>query len=266
MKMKVRYWLCTALLFTVAAGCGKHEEPAEPQGSAGDPAPTSFCGAVGTAGCTAVAKDSSLIVAWATGCTVVRGLADVADSSRGYVRFGKERYAVGPAGSDTREAVSLGDGGWATLTFAEPIRNGRGPDFAVFENPFNDSFLELAFVEVSTDGERFVRFPATSLTPTDRQTGPNGSTDPTLINNLAGKYRLGYGTPFDLEELRDSAGINIDSIVYVRVVDVIGTIEPQYATHDAYGHIVNDPYPTNDTVYSSGGFDLTGVAVLRAAF
>ena len=103
-------------------------------------------------------------------------------------------------------------------------------------------------------------FPATSLTPTDVQTDTYGSTDPTMINNLAGKYRIGYGTPFDLEELRDSTGIDIDSIVYVRVIDVVGSVDSQYATYDAFGHMVNDPWPTP---FPAGGFDLTGVGVIH---
>ena len=162
--------------------------------------------------------------------------------------------------SNTMDAVSLGDGGSALVTFATPIRNGEGPDFAVFENGFGDNSLELAFVEVSSDGERFVRFPATCLTQTETQLGNAGATDPTNINNLAGKFKIGYGTPFDLDELRDSTGINIDSIVYVRIVDVVGSIDSQYASYDAYGHIVNDPWPTP---FASSGFDLTGVAVLN---
>ena len=227
----------------------------------GEPGP--FCGAVGTEGCDAISKDSTCIVAWATGCTVVRGPVDITDPDGPRAFFGRDEYGIGPATNSTTRAVSLGDGGTATLTFAHPIANGDGPDFAVFENPFNDNFLELAFVEVSSDGERYVRFPSTSLTPTDVQVGTYGTVDPTYINNLAGKYRVGHGTPFDLEELRDSAGIDINSITHVRLVDVIGTIDPQYGSHDAFGHIVNDPWPTNDTSYGSGGFDLTGVAVIH---
>ncbi len=221
-----------------------------------------FCGAVGTEGCDAIDGHSSSIVAWATGVSVVRGLDDIAVPDGPHVIYGSESDAVGPIDFTSTTAVSLGDGGSATVTFAHPIRNGEGPDFAVFENSFDDYFLELGFVEVSTDGERFVRFPATSLTQTDSQVVSH--VDPTFINNLAGKYRVGYGTPFDLEELRDSTGINIDSIVYVRIVDVVGSIDPQYATYDAYGHIVNDPYPTSDPTgnWRSGGFDLTGVAVM----
>lgn len=223
----------------------------------------SFCGAVGTPGCTAVHCDSSAITGWATACTVERGPVDIVNPDGPRAHFGTDAAGIGPAGTNTTAAVSLGDGGRATLTFDEPIRNVEGPDFAVFENSFNDSFLELAFVEVSSDGERFVRFPATSLTPTDVQVGTYGSVDPTMINNLAGKYRVGYGTPFDLDELCDSTGIDLGRITHVRLVDVVGTVDPQYATHDAFGHMVNDPYPTRDTVYGSGGFDLTGVAVLN---
>lgn len=223
-----------------------------------------FCGAAGTPGSNAIHYDSSAIAGWATTCSVVRGPVDIVAPDGPRVKYGEEAYGTGAASSVTTTAVSLGDGGTATLTFDQPIRNIEGPDFAVFENSFNDAFLELAFVEVSTDGERFVRFPATSLTPTDQQVGSNGSIDPTMINNLAGKFRVGYGTPFDLEELRDSAGIDIDRIVYVRLVDVVGTIDPLYATFDAEGRIVNDPYPTRDTIWGSGGFDLTGVAVLQS--
>ena len=219
-----------------------------------------FCGAVGTEGCNAIAQDSSAIVAWATGVELTRGPQMISNPNSPMASFGTDSNAIGQAtANNTMAAVSLGDGGSALITFEHPIRNGEGPDFAVFENSFGDSFLELAFVEVSTDGERFVRFPATSLTQTQTQTGETGSTDPTKINNLAGKFRIGYGTPFDLAELADSTGIDIDSIVYVRLVDVVGSIDPQYASFDAFGHIVNDPWPTN---FAACGFDLTGVAVM----
>lgn len=225
------------------------------------PEPGSFCGAVGTEGCNAIAADSNAFVAWATGVSVIRGPRNITNPDGPRAATGTESNAIGMATmNNVYDVVSLGDGGSALVTFARPIRNGEGPDFAVFENSFGDVYLELAFVEVSTDGERFVRFPATCLTQTETQLGNSGATDPTNINNLAGKFRIGYGTPFDLEELRDSIGINIDSIVYVRVVDVVGCINPQYGTYDAYGHIINDPWPTP---FEAGGFDLTGVGVIH---
>jgi len=226
-----------------------------------DPQHGPFCGAVGTDGCNAIAANDNQFVAWATGVVLTRGPQMITNPDGPFASFGGDTNAIGPATMDnTMDAVSLGDGGSALVTFERPIRNGEGPDFAVFENSFNDSFLELAFVEVSSDGEHFVRFPATSLTPTDEQvSGAVGGVDPTMLNNLAGKFRIGYGTPFDLEELAGSENLNIDSIVYVRIIDAIGTIDPQYATYDAYGHIVNDPWPTN---FYSSGYDLTGVGVI----
>ena len=217
-----------------------------------------FTGIVGTDGCEAIAANDTAIVAWATACTVVRGSQNLTNPEAPVVTYGAESDAVGAATTSTMDVVSLGDGGSATVTFAHPITNGEGPDFAVFENSFDDYFLELAFVEVSSDGERFVRFPATSLTQTARQIVSR--VDATYINNLAGKYRVGYGTPFDLAELADSTGLDINNITHVRIVDVIGSIDPQYATYDAYGHMVNDPFPT---VSYSAGFDLDGVAVLH---
>ena len=217
-----------------------------------------FCGAVGSEGCTAVKFDDSRIKGWATACTVVRGSSNLSDPDAAAVTYGAADSAVGPATASTMDVVSLGDGGMATLTFDTPIANGDGYDFAVFENSFNDYFLELAVVEVSSDGEHFVRFPATSLTQTHTQITER--VDPTFINNLAGKYRVGYGTPFDLEELRDSANVDINNITHVRVIDVVGSIDPQYGTYDAFGHLINDPFPT---ITYSAGFDLDGVAVMN---
>lgn len=229
------------------------------------PAPISmahgpFCGAVGTEGCEAIAADSNIIVAWATGCTVERGWQDIATQSA-RVSYGSANMAIGPVDkSDNMSVVSLGDGGTATLTFANAIMDGDGFDFCVFENSFNDNFLELAFVEVSSDGSHFVRFPSTSLTPTTTQIGGMGSVDPTFIDNLAGKYRMGYGTPFDLSELADSTNLDISHITHIRLVDVVGSIAPQYGSYDAYGHLVNDPYPTTG---HASGFDLDGIGVMH---
>lgn len=219
-----------------------------------------FCGAAETEGSQAVAYTDSRIKGWATGCTLVLGPQDIADPDSPLVSYGDSTQALGPCTDNNLNVVSLGDGGMATLTFLNPITNGEGPDFAVFENSFNDNFLELAFVEVSTDGEHFVRFPATSLTSPCHNVGPYGGIDPTYIDGLAGKYRTGFGTAFDLEQLRDSANINIDSILFVRVIDVVGSNNPEHATYDQYGHIIIDPYPTAS--YSSG-FDLDGICVLN---
>ncbi|HEY2762023.1 MAG TPA: PEP-CTERM sorting domain-containing protein, partial [Pirellulales bacterium] len=180
----------------------------------------------------------------------------------GVVSFGTGASALGPAGTDTTAIVSLGDGGHITLGLVQPITNGPGADFAVFENSFADTFLELAFVEVSSDGTNFFRFPSVSLTSTATQIGSFGALDPTNLYDLAGKYRVGFGTPFDLNELAGiSSLLDVNDVQFVRIVDVGGTINPQFASRDSLGNIVNDPYPT---AFASGGFDLDGVGVINA--
>jgi len=219
-----------------------------------------FPGPAGVSGSTALYKDSSAFVAWASECTVVRGLQNIGDPTLGMASLGEPQSTLGKAGEEGG-VLSLGDGGAATLTFSNPISNGSGPDFAVFENGFLDDFLELAFVEVSSDGQKFVRFPAVSMSPITSQFGPfEAMGKAEWLHNLAGKYRLFYGTPFDLEELKDSLRINIDSITHIRVVDVVGSIGPAFARLDRFGNPINDPFPTP---FPSGGFDLDAVGVIH---
>lgn len=222
----------------------------------------SFHPAAGQPGSHAIAMDSSIIVDWATGITVQRGYFDIANPSEGMATFGAPENGIGPAEGTSVDVVALGDSGVAIITFSAPIMNGEGPDFAIFENGFADNFLELAFVEVSSDGVNYVRFPAISETQTATQIGAFEFSDCRYVNNLAGKYRQGFGTPFDLEELIDSVGIDINSITHVKLIDVIGTIDPQYGSLDSQGNLINDLYPTN---FESGGFDLDAVAVIHQA-
>lgn len=220
-----------------------------------------FAPPAGQAGTTAVYKDSAAIVSWANAVADFnRGASDIANGWGTLTSFGNENEALGYAQGNSVDVVSLGDSGSITLSFPFPIMNGPGNDFAVFENSFSDSYLEFAFVEVSSDGLNFVRFPSTSLTPITAQTDTYANSNTELIHNLAGKYEQGYGTPFDLEDLVDSTGINLDSVLFVRIVDVIGTVDPFYASHDAFGNIVNDPYPSD---FASGGFDLDAVGVMN---
>ncbi len=218
-----------------------------------------FAGPAGTIGSTAMFRDTSDFVAWGTGCTVERGLIDIANEFAGVATFGLDTDGEGSANGTV---VSLGDSGIAIITFDQGIMNGPGPDFAVFENGFSDYFLELAFVEVSTDGINYVRFPATSFANDSIQIGPfDLGSEPEKINNLAGKYRASYGTPFDLDELIDSTQIDINDINYVKLVDVIGSIDA-YASFDQYGNPINDPFATP---FASGGFDLDAVGIIHQA-
>ena len=224
-----------------------------------------FAPEAGFAGTTAMHADSSAFVAWATGVEVERGPMNITDPSLGMASFGPDlSVALGKPGG-TMDVISLGDGGSATLTFASPIYNGPGPDFAVFENGLVNGqdhticFLELAFVEVSSDGENFFRFPAVSKVQDTEQLGGFDCIHASLIHNFAGKYAVFYGTPFDLDEVEDNALLNKNKITHVRLIDVVGNIDPEYATYDSEGHIVNDPWPTP---FGSSGFDLDAVGVI----
>lgn len=217
-----------------------------------------FAPPVGQEGTTAMYKDSSAFVAWANTCNVLRGFQDISNQSIGYANVGDSSLAIGQAGSNG--VVSLGDGGVAILEFSRPIVDGNGPDFAVFENGFDNLFLELAFVEVSSDGIHFFRFPAISNTDTTTQTDGFGLTDASKLHNLAGKYRAEYGTPFDLSDLTNDALLNKQAITHVKVIDVVGSIQNQYCSRDANNHKINDPWPTG---WGNGGFDLDAVGVIH---
>lgn len=217
-----------------------------------------YAPAAGQQGSSAVYKDSSVFVNWVSACTVTRGWQDISTPSLGLVSAGDASKVLGNA--DVSGVLSLGDGGSAICTFPQPITNGPGYDFAVFENSFNDDFLELAFVEVSSDGTHFVRFSAHSLSDTLNQCGTFGSTDASKLNNLAGKYRGGYGTPFDLQELSGVQGLDITRITHIKLVDVVGSLDKPYAQKDAHGNKVNDPWPTP---FPSGGFDLDAIGVMH---
>ena len=223
------------------------------------PSDETFDGIVGTEGCQGIHCQDPAILGWATTCTIERGRQDITTPGV-FATYGTESDGVGAATESTADVVSLGDYGIAVLTFDIPIQNGDGYDFAVFENSLNDTFLEMAFVEVSSDGVSYFRFPCVSNSPTDVQVNNGGSVDASLIHNLAGKYKAGWGTPFDLEELAGTEGLDVNNITHIRLVDVVGCVEPRYATRDSHGHIINDPYPTP---FHSSGFDLDGVAVMN---
>lgn len=231
-----------------------------------------FAPAVGQPGSIAIRmpadpNDHSLFTGWATEVSVERGFVRINNPSIGRVSHGLPQDALGPAqGQSIEGVVSLGDGGNAVLSFAHPIANGPGFDFAVFENGFvvippNRVFLELAFVEVSSDGIHFERFPAVSLTQTLTQIPNLGTIDTTEIHNFAGKYPMQWGTPFDLEDVRDANDlVDVTAITHVRLVDVAGCLQDGYEQYDSLGNAINEPWPTD---FSTGGFDLDAVGVIH---
>ena len=214
----------------------------------------------GRAGSTAIAVGDVAWAGWASSLTVVPGALDIARPELGDV--GRVADTEGLGAPDAR-TISLGDGGVVTLAFDITIGDGAGADFVVFENgfPVDDStgFHELAFVEVSSDGERFVRFPTTSLTET--AVGPFGTLAPTHVDGFAGKYSAPYGVPFDLADLPDDPALDRSAVTHVRLIDVVGTPDSAFASFDSDGTVVYDPYPTD---FSTGGFDLDAVGVLHA--
>ena len=237
---------------------------------------------------------------WASG---FRDYIPADDEWSGSSVFNDPTKALGPVtGDSVGDIVSLGDmdideieqgmqPGQITLTFDEPLRNGSGYDFVVFENAFmsihsttggsmsGQMLAELAYVEISSNGIDFVRFDSVSLTP--EPVGPYGTIETGNVYNLAGKHPnangVCTGTPFDLQEIADhpdvvSGLVDIDDIKYVRIIDVPGTgdfsdnatmqINPNtWPDLDFYesAHPVYDMWLS----WGSGGFDLEAVGVLN---
>jgi len=186
--------------------------------------------------------------------------------------------AISPTGYNSlgdldADQIANGDlPGYLTVTFPTGIRNGAGADFAVFENGFtygspNGLFMELAYVEVSTDGSAFARFPSISLnTAPVTGSGAFAGFDTSNVYNLAGKHASGYGTPFNLDDLLNdplvrSGTVNLTDIQYVRLSDIPGN----GGFLDSQGHSILDNWMTT----GSGGFDFRlpagqGIGVLNA--
>jgi len=217
-----------------------------------------YAPAAGELGSTAIHMDSTVIADWASVCTVQRGWLHIADTNLGKASVGEPHFALGKANANG--VVSLGDGGEAIIRFNGRLFDGQGADFAIFENSFSDTFLELAFVEVSSDGRNFFRFPAHSLSDTAAQVGGFGAVDPTNVHNLAGKYHWSYGTPFDLADLAGTPGLDLQQISHIKIIDVVGSLDSAFSSRDSEGRLINDPYPTP---FPSGGFDLDGVAAIH---
>lgn len=147
---------------------------------------------------------------------------------------------------------SLGAGGRATFGFADSIRNGEGDDFIVFENAFelfggptfSDptglSFAEVCFVEVSTNGIDFVRFPTSYNGPDAAHPVFGGSAfgsfdgfggcGPVLADVGNGddprNAALAGGDALDLSDLLlepevISGAVDLQNINFVRLVDVV---------------------------------------------
>ena len=211
-------------------------------------------------------------VGWATTVT------DYSPTDGAIAQWQTPAKTLGPVTGNYLDIASLGDltqdeidadsqPGRITLGFDAAICDGSGADFAVFENGYmvgDLTFAELGYVEVSTDGVNFARFPSVSLTA--EPVGGYGCIDPTDVYNLAGKHvnyeGTSFGTPFDLQTLADNplvvgGQVDLAEINYVRIVDVPGSGDYLDASSPAG--------PIYDAWYTlgSGGVDLEAVGVLN---
>ncbi len=209
---------------------------------------TRFSPAAGISGSTAVGRDDARIVGW------VNTVEEYLPGTNVDPEWQDTTQATGPAEGTAFDVLSLGEGGYVVIPFDPPLTDHAGPEFAIFENSFSDDFLELAWVDVSENGRDYFRFPAVSLS--DEAVGAYGTIEPALVDGFAGKYRQGFGTPFDLAALRD-AGLGQAKVAWVRLVDVVG----DGTSTDCNGQPLHDPYPTT----GSAGFDLDAIAILDQA-
>ncbi len=175
------------------------------------------------------------------------------------------------------DVVVLGTGGSITVGFNVTIQDGPGADFLAFENGFSfvtpsDIFAEVAFVEVSSDGVNFARFPSRYGGPPVQQppfgTLPMG-TFAGLVGGMPGianvatnvippedPVRAG-GEAFDLAELATDplvvgGFVDLSAITQVRFVDA-----PEGVSLDSLGN------PIWDHGGASGSADLDAVVVVN---
>jgi hypothetical protein len=60
--------------------------------------------------------------------------------------------------------------------------------------------------------------------------------------------------------LKFEEGLDVNHITHVRIIDVVGSINPKYTSYDSQGNIINDPFPTP---FPSSGLDFAGIGVIH---
>jgi hypothetical protein len=258
----------------IAAASGPYSDGMADPTNAYDPGIAGFVGPSGD-GTVSGNAINPWFIGWASGHSDVYLAGTTGDTN--WELYPDPAAAYGPATGNVQDVITLGDldasmlaagdpVGYVTMTFDVAVRNGVGADVAIFENGFvaeaGGSMAELAYVEVSTDGVTFARFPSVSLTP--GLVGGYGTVNPTEVYNLAGKhtnaYGVSWGTPFDLDDLAAdpavlSGAVDLMDINHVRVVDIPG----DGSFTDSLGNPIYDAWVTWET----GGFDLDAIGVLN---
>ena len=181
--------------------------------------------------------------------------------------------ALGAPVANHMAVHSLGVGGFLTLGFDVAITDGPGADFLIFENAFaagtaGQIFSEAVFVEVSSNGQDFARFPT-------HYQGPSSSGGP--FSTAWAGYYAGFagikpskggmpgvdnfdvvqagGDSFDLADLASHAlvqlgKVDLTRITQMRLVDVVAGV-----SKDSGGNTIQDP--------SAGSADINAVAVVH---
>ncbi|MEM0493365.1 MAG: triple tyrosine motif-containing protein [Candidatus Thermoplasmatota archaeon] len=213
-------------------------------------------------------------------CRYATSIKDFNPGLYGGGGFPPENILGGPRGggrnTGSTHVVVLGLGGSITVGFNVSIVNDDGPDFIVFENPFyigsaSYVFAELVYVEVSTNGVDYARFPCRSTTI--KPVPPFGGILPGNITGLAGVHPVyanvdenninpfnpaeAGGDAFDLSDISShplvlSGRVDLNNIRYVRVIDIIG----DGSCFDDTGHPIYDALGGN-------GADIDAVAVIN---
>ena len=171
----------------------------------------------------------------------------------------------GGLGAGSLHVLTLGEGGDVTLGFDVTIVDGPGADLTVFENGFliaggPSVFAELFFVEVSTDGATFARFPSKYVGSGSSMGAYRGigGCMPVVADVTTGLVDpldplLSGGEALDLAELAQhpavlSGAVDLGAIHFVRLVD------PLPGATDSLG----------TPIAAAGGSDVDAVAVLNS--
>ena len=147
------------------------------------------------------------------------------------------------------DVFSLGNDGSITVAFVDnAIVDGPGPDFTVFENPFNSPglgiFTEVGIVEASEDGQTFKAFPhGQDLSGLAGRTPVYSNAD---TNELDPRDpAVSGGDQFDL------ATIGLARARYVRITDAGASIDD-----------VGNHFPTPGP--GKSGFDLEAIVAIHS--
>jgi len=227
------------------------------------------------------------------------GINFFAERYEGYpYDFLAQKALGGPRGNGewfgSEDVCILGNGGSIVLGFEDEKRifDGPGTDFILFENAFQvldpDTgdpaglfFAELMFVEVSTDGETFERFPTLTTNTQPVHAGLDGL-DAAQYSGFAGVHPVyanvdtnaidpfdpsaAGGDAFDLADLAThplvlSGAVDLNRINLVRLVDVVG----DGSVLDDAGNPVYDVYRYAGDPLVINGADVDALAAINGA-